>query len=339
MAEPILIWGAGAIGGTIGAWWARAGVNVVLVDVVREHVEVCRTTGIQIEGPVDTFTARVPAVTPGELDGRFTRIVLAVKAHHTPEAVAALGPHLSSDGFVLSAQNGLNEIEIARQVGAHRTMGALVNFGADWLGPGRIHRGNRGAVVIGEIDGIPRKRTREMLDLLQAFDPGAVSTDNIWGFLWGKLAYGAMLFATALNDDSIADNFADPIRRPAWLKLGNEVMATANARGISPVGFDGFDPASFSGTRSEEEAHKSIADLAAFNRASAKTHSGVWRDLAVRRRRTEVDAQIGIIAELAAEVGVATPAINRLVELVHDVEDGIRPQSSETFNELLSACS
>ena len=55
VTEPILIWGAGAIGGTIGAYWARAGVPVLLVDVVGEHVRACRTTGLEISGPVDEF--------------------------------------------------------------------------------------------------------------------------------------------------------------------------------------------------------------------------------------------------------------------------------------------
>ncbi len=338
MAEPILIWGAGAIGGTMGAYWARAGIDVMLVDVMPEHVAACRTTGLRIEGPIDAFTVTVPAATPNELEGQFRRIVLAVKAHQTTAAVTALQPHLATHGFVLSAQNGLNEIEISRHVGEHRTMGALVNFGADWLGPGRVLRGNRGAVVVGEIDGHPRRRTREMLELLQVFEPDAVLTDNIWGFLWGKLAYGAMLFATALNMDSIADNFADPERFPVWRTLGEEVMAVAVSRGVAPAAFDGFDPASFAASASEDDAHKSVADLAAFNRDSAKTHSGVWRDLAVRKRRTEVDAQIGSIAELAATAGIPTPVICRLVELVHDVEAGHRQQSLETFNELLSAC-
>ena len=43
MAEPILIWGAGAIGGTLGAYWARAGFDVLLVDKAAGHVEACRT--------------------------------------------------------------------------------------------------------------------------------------------------------------------------------------------------------------------------------------------------------------------------------------------------------
>ena len=71
-----------------------------------------------------------------------------------------LEPHLAADGFVLSAQNGLNELAIAEQVGAERTMGCFVNFGADWHGPGQILFGNRSAVVVGEIDGTIRERTR-----------------------------------------------------------------------------------------------------------------------------------------------------------------------------------
>jgi 2-dehydropantoate 2-reductase len=338
MADPILIWGAGAIGGTIGAYWARAGIDVLLVDIVPEHVAACRSMGLDIEGPVDEFNVRVPAVTPDELEGRFARVVLAVKAHHTGAAVAALRPHLADDGFVLSAQNGLNEIEISQRIGKHRTMGAFVNFGADWLGPGRIVFGNRGAVVVGEVDGQSRARTHEMLELLQVFELDAVLTDNIWGFLWGKLAYGAMLFATALNMDSMADNFADPERFPVWRKLGGEVMAAAAARGVTPVGFNGFNPASFASSSSEDDTRKSVADLAVFNRGSGKTHSGVWRDLAVRKRTTEVDAQIAIVAALSAAVGIHTPAIRRLVELVHDVEAGRRPQSPDTFNELLTIC-
>jgi len=338
MGEPVLIWGAGAMGGTLGAYWQRAGVDVMLVDVEPEHVETCRTTGLSIEGPVETFTEIVPAVTPNKLMGQFACIVLAVKAHHTAAAVAVLEPHLAQEGFVLSVQNGLNEIEIARQVGERRTMGAFVNFGADWIGPGKILFGNRGAVVIGEIDGSTRARTKQMHELIGIFEPDAVLTENIWGFLWGKLAYGAMLFATALNMDSMTDNFADIGRFPVWRQLGGEVMAVAAARGVTPVGFDGFDPASFFFSSSETKTRRSVADLADFNRGSGKTHSGVWRDLAVRKRQTEVDAQIGIIAELAAEIDIETPAIARLVELVHDVETGQRTQSLETFNELLKIC-
>jgi len=338
VAEPVLIWGAGAIGGTLGASWARAGSTVLLVDIQREHGDACRTAGLTIEGPVENYTQVVPAVTPGELTGRYSRIVLAVKAQHTEAAAVQLAQHLAEDGYVLSAQNGLNELVLSRVLGAERTMGAFVNFGADWHGPGRIVYGNRGAVVVGELDGSARARTREMHELLKVFEPAAILTDDIWSFLWGKLAYGAMLFGTALTNDSMADNFADPARTKIWIALGREVMTVARARGVVPHGFNGFEPDAFMPGAGIDAAERSIARLAEFNRHTAKTHSGIWRDLAVRKRTTEVDPQVGIVAELGAEAGVDTPLLRRLVELVHDIECGRRALSIETLQELAKLC-
>ena len=335
---PILVWGAGAIGGVLGAYWARAGIPVQLVDIVAEHVQACRSSGLQISGPVEQFRQVVPAATPAELQGRFQTIVLAVKAQATEAALAMLAPHLAPDGYVLSAQNGLNELTIARAVGAERTMGCFVNFGADWLGPGEILFGNRAAVVVGEIDASVRERTRQMHRDLCLFEPAAVLTDNIWGYLWGKLAYGAMLFATALTTDSMSENFADPRRFVVFDQLAREVMAVAAARGVAAVGFNGFDPACFAPGASAAGARASIAALAEFNRHTAKTHSGIYRDLAVRQRKTEIDAQIGVIAALGREAGVATPAIARLVGLIHDIEDGRLPMAFETFEALIATC-
>ena len=130
-ADPVVFWGGGAIGGCIAAYLARAGVPVLLVDVVKEHVEACRGAGLAIEGKIENFTQRLPAATPQELTGTYSRIVLAVKAQATEAALEQLLPHLRPEGFVLSAQNGLNESVIARRAGAARTMGCFVNFGAD----------------------------------------------------------------------------------------------------------------------------------------------------------------------------------------------------------------
>jgi 2-dehydropantoate 2-reductase len=336
--KPILIWGAGAIGGTLGAYWARAGLPVLMVDIVAEHVEACRTRGLKISGPVEELTQVIPSATPEELRGTFDVIVLAVKAQATEAALAQLAPHLSADGYVLSAQNGLNEIAIAKAIGADRTMGCFVNFGADWLGPGEILFGNRAAVVVGEIDGAIRSRTRLMHERLRLFEPNAVLTDNIWGYLWGKLAYGAMLFATALTADSMTANFEDPRRFVVFDRLAREVMAVAAARGVVPVGFNGFDPACFAPGASVEGAKASVDALAEFNRHTAKTHSGIYRDLAVRKRRTEVDPQIGVIADLGAEAGIETPGIRHLVALIHAIESGQRLMAFDTFASLIVTC-
>jgi 2-dehydropantoate 2-reductase len=336
--EPIVIWGAGAIGGTIGAYWARAGIPVLLVDIVADHVIACRTRGLTISGPIEEFTQVVPAATPDELTGTYRRIVLAVKAQATEATIDALVPHLADDGFVLSAQNGLNEIAISARVGAERTIGCFVNFGADWHQPGEILYGNRGALVIGELDGRTTPRVTEMHRLAKLFEPDAVLTDNIWGYLWGKLAYAAMLFATALTDDSMSANFADPRRLPVWLALGREVAAVATARGVTSLGFGQFDPSVFAPGRPHQPQVAAIAWLADYTSKTAKTHSGIWRDLAVRKRKTEVDPQIAIISKLGGEAGIKTPALDMLVKLIHEVEDGLRPRSFETLTMLIDQC-
>ena len=332
--EPVVVWGAGAMGGSIGAALRRAGHDVLFVDRDEAHVTAIVARGLGITGPVDAFRVRAPALLPSRVEGPLRTVLLAVKAHHTEQAIDQVAPLLADDGFVVSVQNGLNERVIARRIGSERTVGCFVNFGADVLEPGVIQRGNRGAVVVGELDGTRSDRIVAVHALFREFEPDAVLTGNVWGYLWAKLGYGAVLFATALTDASIADVLDSAEHRPRLIELGREVMRVAIARDVRPEPFDGFDPAAFLPDAPEPAAAASLDRLVAFNRNSAKTHSGVWRDLAVRKRKTEVDAQIAVIAELGREAGVATPLVERLVELVHDVEDGRRPQSWETLGAL-----
>jgi len=310
------------------------------VDTVQEHVDAITRNGLRITGPIDDFTVPLPAHTPHTLAGAWDTIVLATKAHHTEPATRALRLHLADDGCVVSAQNGLNELAIARIVGAKRTVGAFVNFGADYIEPGVIHYGGRGAVVVGEIIGEPRgemtPRALAIRDAWRALDERAIATPNIWGYLWGKEAYGAMLFATALTDESIADALAMPRWRALYIALAREILAVASACGVTPESFDGFDPAAYLPDAAPGAAEHSLDALVAHNRRSAKTHSGIWRDLAVRKRPTEVDAQLGIVVALGREAGVATPLTARLVELIHDIEDGRRARSIETLDLLAS---
>jgi len=84
----------------------------------------------------------------------------------------------------------------------------------------------------------------------------------------------------------------------------------------------------------DASALKSLAALAEFNAQTAKTHSGIYRDLAVRKRKTEADQQLGIIVDIAADHGIDTPLLRRLIELIHDIEEGRREMSVSTFHEL-----
>jgi 2-dehydropantoate 2-reductase len=336
----VAIVGAGAIGGTVGAYLARAGHDVTFVDVVAEHVEAIRRDGLRIEGPIDAFTVRAPAYVPQEVPGRFETVFLCVKAQATEAAVRGLLPFLADDGVVVSMQNGLNELIIAEVVGTARTMGCFVNFGADYVAPGVIHYGGRGAVVLGELDGAETARLAALHDAVKDFEPRAIVTPNIWGYLWSKLAVGSMIFATALTDDGIADCYAMPAYRPLFAAIASEVLAVALARGVAPEPFDGFDPRAFLPGVEAALTERSLDEMVAFNRRSAKTHSGVWRDLAVRKRRTEGEAQLGPIVQQAAAWGVVTPSgvaaplVTRILEMVREVETDRRERSRGNLDEL-----
>lgn len=329
-----LIWGAGAIGGTIGAYLIEAGEDVTFVDTAADHVAAMRSGGLRIEGPIRNFSVPARAFLPTELEGRWQRVILATKSHHTATAASQLAPFLAEDGYVVSAQNGLNELEIAAVVGVQRTVGAFVNFGADYHGPGLIHYGGRGAVYIGELDGSRSERLEELHRLLLHFEPNTVLTTNINGYLWSKLAYGAMLFATALTNASIADVLAAERYQPLMVAIAREVLGIAELEGVAPESFDGFDPAAFS--RTDVPAGVLLTELIDFNRRSTKTHSGIWRDLAVHRRKTEADAQLGPIVTTARRHGATAPLTDRIIFLVHEIEHGRLPQDWATLDRVAS---
>ena len=322
------------MGGCIGASLVRAGTDVLFVDREEDHVTAMNRSGLHITGPVEEFRIPVRAMTPPEVKGQFPLCLLCVKSHHTSEALDQLVPHLAEDGAVVSIQNGLCEHEIADRVGPGRTIGAFVNFGADYLEPGVIHRGNRGATVVGELDGALTDRIRGVHELLQRFEPDAILTENIFGYLWGKLAYASLLFASALTNDSIADVLAEESFRPKLIALAGEAVAVALAEGVKLESFDGFDPEAFRPGGDPGLTAASLDDLVRFNRASGKTHSGIWRDLAVRKRRTEVDAQLGWIVRIGEQKGVPTPLTRAVMDQIRQIESGARTLGRDNLWEL-----
>ncbi len=329
----LLIYGAGAIGGSIGAHLARAGHEVTLVDRDEAHVSTMQRHGLELRGPVAAFRTSVTACTPGQLEGSFRVVLLCVKSQHTKEAVKTLRPVLAPDGFVVSMQNGLNEPLIASMVGEERTMGAFVNFGADYHEPGVIHYGGRGAVVLGETDGEISRRVQALRAALLAFDDNAILTGNIFGYLWSKEAYGAMLFVTALTNESIADSLATPEHQRLYVAIARELLAVASAEGIRPESFNGFNPAAFLPGASDALAGRSLAAMVAFNRRSAKTHSGIWRDLAVRKRPTEIAMYEQVLA-VGARHGQLMPLTRRMMGMIREIETGQRPLARANVDEL-----
>lgn len=306
----ITVIGSGAIGGTLGAHMIRAGHDITLCDADEAHVAAIRDHGLIIEGPVNQFTVAADAITPAELPDQVEHAIVAVKSLHTRDAAELLRGRLAPGGSVLTVQNGLTADVLAAAVGREQVIASFVNFGADVMAPGRIMQGNVGTFRVGELDGGPvTARVRELADAL----PYAEPTGNVLGYLWGKEAYGAMLWAGAVSDLTIAEHLEDPRYRPVMIAVAREVLAQAP---VPVESFDGFDPADLEG---------SLDRLAAFNRASAKQYSGIYRDLVVRKRKTEIDEVLR---------DISGPIFARVAEIIHDIEAGRRVNCRANLDEL-----
>jgi 2-dehydropantoate 2-reductase len=306
----LTIIGAGAIGGTIGAHMFRAGHDITLCDADEPYVAAIKVNGLHIEGPVNDFVVDVPAITPAELPDTIEHAIVAVKSLHTASAAALLRDRLTPDGYVLTVQNGLTADTLIDALGPDRVISSFVNFGADVQGPGRVMQGNIGTFRVGEIaGGTITPRVAELSDAL----PYAIATDNVLGYLWGKEAYGAMLWAGAVSDLSIAETLERPAYRPLMIALAEEVLVQAPVKVES---FDGFDP---------DDLEGSLDRLVIFNRKSAKSHSGIYRDLMIRKRKTEVDE---------VHKDIQGPIFDRVVAMIHDIEQGRRTCEVANLDEL-----
>jgi 2-dehydropantoate 2-reductase len=332
----VTVVGAGAIGGVTGAALARAGRDVLLVDQAPDHVAAMNAGGLTVVTPDGAWTVPVRAVTPDAAPDALDLVLLAVKAQHTSAALDLIAPRLAADGTVVSLQNGLNEPLIAARVGARRTVGCLVNWAADWVAPGRIQHGGAGTFAIGELDGELSPRVKELAELLSLVTPVQV-TGNIAGFKWGKHIYAALLVATALVDAHVYE----VVERSAAIQrmlvaLVAEGIQVAEAEGVRLEAFDEFDPAWYRAGRGDEAAvARAMAAVAAFYRAHTKTKTGIWRDLVVRKRKTEVEAHLGATLERARRHGIATPLTRRLLALIGEIETGRRPMAWSNLDELV----
>ena len=164
------------------------------------------------------------------------------------------------------------------------------------------------------------------------------TTDRIFDYLWAKQIDCSLFFAQTVSDETMADLFGNRRYQPVLIALVGEGLGVAQAAGITPRGFDGFDPLVMR-PRTEAEAaaaHAVLDRFAAYNRGLVKQRSGPWRDLAVRKRPTEVDHLMGwVIAEGRAR-GIALPLNEHLLAQVKELERGVRQRGLHNLDELES---
>lgn len=200
-----------------------------------------------------------------------------------------------------------------------------MNLFADYIEPGVISYGGQGAVYIGELNGKVTERVQQLVQTLGLWGP-AQATDNIFGYLWSKLAYGAILITTALTNETIADVLADSDNQKMLFDLGAEILRTADYYQIKPLGFDDWNPrwAYPADQRDWPLIKLELDEHIKRLRSYTKTRTGVWRDLAVRKRKTEVSAQLQPIVVKAEQAGIAVPLLKTLISLIQDIEHGNR---------------
>ena len=307
--------GAGAIGGTLAVHLHRAGADVQIVDADEAHVRAIAERGLRVEQPGGAIEARIPVMTPENAPEKLDAVLLAVKAQATDAVAAWIAPRLADDGWVASLQNGLNEPVIARHVGADRTVAAFVDLFADVIEPGVVRDGGAGDIALGEYSGGDSTRVRRLAQDLSEWGTPIVS-GNIPGFLWSKLGFGAMLVASALVDDDMGDLIDR--HRIGMHALTREVLQVARAEQIALEAFDAFTPHDYLGT--DVDANRATDALVAWLATQSKKRSGIWRDIAVRGRKTEVPAQYAAVFAAAERHEIATPTLRWLVTQIERLE-------------------
>lgn len=338
--KRIAIVGAGAVGGYLGAHMTRAGHDVTMIDPWPEHVEIIRSRGLEISGmtPAEGFTQKMRAKHLTELQDIVKErpidiAIVSVKSYDTVWATHMIAQYLSPEGFVVSAQNCVNEERIAAVVGWGRTVGCMVgnNYAVDLYEPGKIRRtmpktGQVASLEVGEVHGRVTPRITELAEILQSVDK-ARATTNLWGVRWSKLCVNGMRngvsAATGLGGNERDRH--DRIRRVV-IKLAGEAVQVGRALGLDLEKVAGIEPDLYARAADNDAAALAKLEEAMLAVTTGAARSDLQRpsmaqDIA-KRRRTEIDYMNGYIAEKGAAAGMPAPTHAALTRIVQQVERG-----------------
>ncbi|MBM3945086.1 MAG: hypothetical protein FJ317_06310, partial [SAR202 cluster bacterium] len=188
--KRIAIFGVGAIGGCLGGYLTRAGVDVSLIDAWPANIEAIRASSLQVKSLEEEFTAKPKeALHLTDVYGsrrQWDIVFLAMKSQDTVWATRFIEPHLATGGYVVSAQNSINDDTIAELLGWPRVVGCVVTFGAGVYEPGRpeyTSPSSRVALIFGEPSGLITKRVSELVDIVGKARL-VKTTTNLWGERW-----------------------------------------------------------------------------------------------------------------------------------------------------------
>lgn len=306
----IVIAGAGAIGGYIGARLTRAaspGVETVLF-ARGPHLHAMQEHGLRVVSPDGDFHVR-PRVT-GDLKtiGQADVVFLGVKAHGLTTLAPQLKPLFGPDTIVVSTQNGIpwwyfhnigGELEgirlervdpggaIANAIESRRVVGSLAYFATDILEPGVIRHTEGNKISFGEPDGSKSERLRAVAEPLIAAGfrcpINARFRHEIWVKLLGNVAFNPI---SALTGGTLEELVRHPETARTVREIMAETEAVAGKLGIElPISID--------------------QRMAGAEKVGAHKTS-MLQDLEAGRPM-ELEAVVGAVVELGDRLGVPMP--------------------------------
>lgn len=320
--------GVGAIGGVIGGYLARAGEEVTLVDTWPENIERIKSNGLKVTSVEEEFITFPVALHIGELSAtrpKFDVLILSVKSDDTSWAVKFIEPYLAEGGFIVSAQNSINEFRVAEEIGWTRVMGCVVTIGASLYEPGnpcRTSTVSRPAFVLGEPSGMITPRLESMVEVM---GPVGITktTTNLWGQRWAKLGTNCM--ANALAAVSGLTSFElrnDPVAGEIAVKLVAEVIQVAMSLGVHVEDINGQVPASYLDAVESPGSMKLLREaLIEQGRSLGEGRPSLAQDV-MKGRKTEIEHLNGYVISKGIELGVSTPVNVALYRIAKELEAG-----------------
>lgn len=309
----IVIVGPGAMGCLFGAFLAKAGEEVYLLDKRNERAEYINKNGIKVEGVSGEFKAAVKAVAGINEIKKCDLIIICVKSYDTESAAKAIKSLVDKNTFILTLQNGVGNVEaISKIVGEEKTIGGVTSQGATLLADGHIRHAGKGETVIGTAVAKTKEDTKKNFeDIVKTLKKAGFQTkiaDNIQDLIWSKLiinvGINALTAITHLNNGRLIEFDGT---NAVLEKAVKESVKVAQAKGVKLI-FE--DPL---------EKVKGVC------RATAGNVASMLQD-ALKRRKTEIDYINGAIVKEAESFGIEVPVNTVLTNLVKTIESSYELQ-------------
>ena len=319
----LAIYGAGSLGTILGAYITRAGVPVDLINRNKAHVEALQSKGAQVTGTVQ-FTQQVTAYTPAEMSGTYDIIFLMTKQQNNAETVQMLKNYLADDGVLVTFQNGLPEMQIAKVLGEERVLGCTVAWGATLQSPGVCELTSSPDALSFSLGAISPKRSghfakvKEVLELMGTVDV----EENFIGTRWSKLLINAAFSGmSAVLGCTFGEAAGPKESRRVVQKLIKECIDVCRAGGIRIEPVQGKDIVKLLDYSNPLKRAFSFMIIPIAIRKHAKLKASMLQDIE-KGKLTEVDAINGAVSDYGRMVGFPTPMNDKVVEIIHRIEKG-----------------